>query len=130
MLAHLAMPCSSILEPDSGINMRATVETVLARLGKLHMHLWGKDQIEYKPETACSTLDLALFIALNLNKRPDKILLVRSEYILAYRDIVKDTLKKPTTQSRRSATLVTGQPGIGASSLKCMTQEISAYLTQ
>jgi hypothetical protein len=105
MLAHLATPRSSLLEPNS----------VLVRLGKLHRHLWGENRIVYRDETACSILDLTLFNILSLNTRPDDILLVRNEYLLAYDHILEDTRKNPTTEWRRSATLVTGQSGIGAS---------------
>ena len=64
----------------------------------------------------CSILDLALFGTLNLIIRPEKYLLIRNEYVLAYAYIRTRTLG---TKQRR-ATLVTGQPGIGASTLECM----------
>ncbi|KIL65156.1 hypothetical protein M378DRAFT_178504 [Amanita muscaria Koide BX008] len=60
----------------------------------------------------CSILDLTFFGALNLNIRPDNILLIRNEYVLAYEHILRDT-QNLTTERPRSATLVTGQPGIG-----------------
>jgi hypothetical protein len=65
----------------------------------------------------CPILDLALFDALNLNIRPDKILLIRNEYVSAYNYFLTRMLKMPIL---RRATLVTGQPGIGASTLECM----------
>ena len=123
----------STLEPESGINMRFTVDidSVLVRLGKLHMHLpWGKNRIVYRDETACSVLDLALFDTLNLNTPLDDILLVRNEYVLAYEYILSNTLKKPPTRRRRSATLVTGQSGIGSSTHEFMTPETSADLAR
>ncbi|KAF8351822.1 hypothetical protein F5887DRAFT_932526 [Amanita rubescens] len=86
---------------------------VLARLRELHTHLWGENRIVHRGEMSCSILDLALFDALNLNIRPDNILLVRNEYVLAYDHILRDTLKNPTMRRWRSATIVTGQPGIG-----------------
>ena len=113
--------------------MRFTVDidSVLVRLGKLHMHLpWGKNRIVYRDETACSVLDLALFDTLNLNTPLDDILLVRNEYVLAYEYILSDTLKKPPTRRRRSATLVTGQSGIGSSTHEFMTPETSADLAR
>ncbi|KIL69443.1 hypothetical protein M378DRAFT_8092 [Amanita muscaria Koide BX008] len=85
---------------------------VLASLHELHTHLWGKDRIDHRNELACSILDLAPFDALNLIIRPDNILFIRNEYVLAYNHILERTLMTPT-QSR--ATLVTGQPGIGKS---------------
>jgi hypothetical protein len=90
----------------------------LAELQTLHTHLWGEDRIIHS-EMGCSILDLTFFSALNLNIRPDNILLIRNEYVLAYDHILKDT-QNLTTERPRSATLVTGQPGIGASSLECM----------
>ena len=103
--------------------MRPTAYTDKSvRLVKLHTHLWGKTRTIYNKEMACSILYLALFDILNLNTRPDNILLVRNEYLLAYEHIASSALKNPTTQRARSATLVTGQPGIGASTLEYMTQ--------
>jgi hypothetical protein len=109
---------------DEAKKMRLTVDTdsVLVKLGKLYTYLWGENRIVYRAEMACSTLDLALFDPLNLNTRPDDILLVRNEYLLAYDHIASAALKNPTTKRLRSATLVTGQPGIGASTLECKTQ--------
>jgi hypothetical protein len=69
---------------------------------------------------ACSVLDLAPFDALNLNIRPDNIVLVRTEYVVAYDHILRDTLRKLPMGQGRSATVVTGQPGIGASTLERM----------
>ncbi|KAF8330657.1 hypothetical protein F5887DRAFT_1178530 [Amanita rubescens] len=100
---------------DEAKKMRPTIDTdsVLMRLVKLHTHLWGENRFVYIKEMACSILHLALFDILNLNARPDNILLVRNEYLLAYDHIASNTLKNPTTKRLRSATLVTGQPGIG-----------------
>jgi hypothetical protein len=78
--------------------------------------LWGENWIVIG-EMACPILDLELFDALNLNIRPDKILLIRNEYVSAYNYFLTRTLKMPIL---RRATLVTGQPGIGASTLECM----------
>ncbi len=99
--------------------MRPAVDTdiILVRLDKLYKHLWGEDRIVYRDET-CSILNLALFDILDLNSRPPGILLVRNEYLLAYDHILRDTFNKSTTLLEQgSATLVTGQPGIGASTL-------------
>jgi hypothetical protein len=90
----------------------------IAELQKIHTHLWGEDRI-VPSQIGCSTLDLTFFGALGLNLRPDNICLIRNEYVLAYDHILRDT-QKLTTERQRSATLVTGQPGIGASSLQCM----------
>jgi hypothetical protein len=75
---------------------------------------------------ACSILDLALFGALKINMRAEKILLIRDEYVLAYDYILERTLQTPR---QRRATLVTGQPGIGASTLECMALADAADLT-
>ncbi|KAF8344470.1 hypothetical protein F5887DRAFT_971403 [Amanita rubescens] len=100
---------------ESNAGSSANDSHLLARLRKLHTHLWGENRIVRRGEMACSILDLALFGVLNLNIRPDKILLIRDEYVFAYDDILQDTLKISTTDGQRSATLVTGQPGIGKS---------------
>ena len=79
--------------------------------------MWGKDRIDHRDELNCSILDLAPFGALNLTIRPDNILLIRDEYVAAYNYILERTLMTP---KQRRATLVTGQPGIGPSTLECM----------
>ncbi|KAK2459274.1 hypothetical protein APHAL10511_008695, partial [Amanita phalloides] len=109
-------PPQATISPSSSNESNAISDTdshVLLGLRELHTHLWGEDRIVYKPEMACSILDLELFGDLCLNVHPDKILLIRNEYVLAYNYILEDTLKCPTTERQRSATLVTGQPGIG-----------------
>ena len=82
-------------------------------LEQLRAHFWGEDRVEVVSVDgkSYSTIDLTLF-DLKLNSRPDSFLLVRDEYILAYDAILKDTLYQPMGW-RRSATLVTGQSGIG-----------------
>ena len=90
----------------------------IPELRKLHTHLWDKDRIVCS-EMGCSILDLTFFGALGLNVRPDNICLIRNEYVLAYDRILSD-IQSVTTERPRSATVVTGQPGIGASSLRCM----------
>lgn len=83
--------------------------------------MWGKNQIVCR-ETY-STLDLALFDHLGINICWVDALLVRDEYVLAYDDILKDIAERKKwnlQRRRRSATLVTGQPGIGVLTLECM----------
>ena len=87
-------------------------------LEKLRTHLWDKDWI-VPSEMGCSILDLTFFGVLGVNLRPDNICLIRNEYVLAYDRILSD-IQSVTTERPRSATVVTGQPGIGASSLECM----------
>ncbi|KAK2463801.1 hypothetical protein APHAL10511_004199 [Amanita phalloides] len=113
-------PPQATISPSSSNESNAISDTnshVLLGLRELHAHLWGEDRIVYKPEMACSILD---FGDLCLNIHPDKVLLFRKEYVLAYEYILRETLKCPTTERQRSATLVTGQSGIGASTLGCM----------
>ena len=83
-------------------------------IASVQMHLWGKDRVNIISIAgkSYSTVDLALF-QLPQNSRPDKILLIREEYRLAYDTILADTLR--TADEGRSAFLITGQPGIGVS---------------
>ncbi|KAF8959419.1 hypothetical protein BDZ97DRAFT_1667164 [Flammula alnicola] len=82
-------------------------------LERLCKYLWGENRVNVVSAAgkSYSYIDLTLF-RLKLNARPDNILLVREEYILAYKTILADTLRQPSAWWR-SATLVTGQPGIG-----------------
>ncbi|KAF8959416.1 hypothetical protein BDZ97DRAFT_1761441 [Flammula alnicola] len=83
-------------------------------LQRLHIYLWGQDRVTVVSTAgkSYSYIDLTFF-HFKLNVRPDNILLIREEYILAYKTILADTLRQPPSGHRRSATLVTGQPGIG-----------------
>ncbi|CAA7264998.1 unnamed protein product [Cyclocybe aegerita] len=85
----------------------------LQDLQLLHTHLWGRDRVEVHSDIAgkrWSTINLTLF-RLELNPRPEDLLLVREEYVHAYDTILMDTERQPP--GHRSAFLVTGQPGIG-----------------
>ncbi|KAF8520015.1 hypothetical protein BU17DRAFT_47299 [Hysterangium stoloniferum] len=78
---------------------------------RLHEHFWGQDRVNIVTAAgkSYSTVDLTL-VDIPQNSRPANILLIREEYRLAYDTILADTLK---VGRRRSAFLVTGQPGIG-----------------
>ncbi|KAF8519144.1 hypothetical protein BU17DRAFT_47954 [Hysterangium stoloniferum] len=78
---------------------------------RLHEHFWGQDRVKIVSVAGknYSTVDLTL-VNIPQNSRPTNILLIREEYRLAYDTILTDTLKEGR---RRSAFLVTGQPGIG-----------------
>ncbi|KAF8519742.1 hypothetical protein BU17DRAFT_47470 [Hysterangium stoloniferum] len=79
----------------------------------LHEHFWGRDRVSIISVAgkSYSTVDLTL-VDIPPNYRPPNILLIREEYKLAYDTILADTHKEG---QRRSAFLVTGQPGIGKS---------------
>jgi hypothetical protein len=80
--------------------------------------LWGKDRVVNAVSAdgkTYSTLDLTLF-KLEQNTSLKDILFIREEYRLAYDTILADTHAMNELKWRKSAFLITGQPGIGASS--------------
>ncbi|KAF8522428.1 hypothetical protein BU17DRAFT_44645 [Hysterangium stoloniferum] len=78
---------------------------------RLYAHFWGRDRVDIVSVAGknYSIVDLTPF-DIPQNSRPANILFIREEYRLAYDTILTDTLKEG---HRRSAFLVTGQPGIG-----------------
>jgi hypothetical protein len=80
--------------------------------------LWGKDRVVNAVSAdgkTYSTLDLTLF-KLEENTSLNCILLIHAEYRLAYQTILANTEVMNERDWGKSNFLVTGQPGIGASS--------------
>ena len=87
------------------------IKESLERFRRFCNYYWGAKKVDFQTEVGKgdSTLDLTPADLPNLNIRSIKTLLIRNEYKLAYKAIVKRI-----TEQTRSVFLFTGQAGTGS----------------